>query len=68
MNETHPLNLTLGEPPAGLKRREAGVPWGLLWLIVLLQLAAIGARGAVAVGARRDDRGRGRLGAVVPGR
>jgi tetratricopeptide (TPR) repeat protein len=41
MNEQSSLNLTLGEPPAGLKRREGRGPRGLLWLLALMQAATL---------------------------
>jgi hypothetical protein len=41
MNESQPLNLTLGDPPPGLKRREAVMPARLLGLLVLTQVATL---------------------------
>ncbi len=41
MNEQSSLNLTLGEPPEGLKRREGPRLRGLLWLLALMQAATL---------------------------
>jgi hypothetical protein len=41
MNEPQSLNLTLGAPPPGLKRRDAAMPPRLLGLLVLTQVATL---------------------------